>query len=97
MEGAYALANNLGWDTLVEFSEQQIIDCSKKYGNLGCDGGFEDAAMTYAMDVGLTTEQEYPYRIRQDKCKYKPEDAVGKPKNCTYVTPSKFISGYFIG
>ena len=29
-----------------------MMDCSKSYGNLGCKGGFEDAALTYAMDKG---------------------------------------------
>ena len=37
------------------------MDCSKAYGNLGCKGGFEDAALTYAMDKGIEKEEDYEY------------------------------------
>lgn len=31
---------------LKRLSEQQIIDCSQSFGNLGCQGGFYDQSMT---------------------------------------------------
>jgi hypothetical protein len=42
-------------------SEQQLLDCSAKYGTRGCDGGWAISAYAYTKDHGLSTEGEYPY------------------------------------
>eukprot|EP00352_Strombidinopsis_acuminata_P001260 CAMPEP_0176349180 /NCGR_PEP_ID=MMETSP0126-20121128/8457_1 /TAXON_ID=141414 ORGANISM="Strombidinopsis acuminatum, Strain SPMC142" /NCGR_SAMPLE_ID=MMETSP0126 /ASSEMBLY_ACC=CAM_ASM_000229 /LENGTH=158 /DNA_ID=CAMNT_0017698413 /DNA_START=264 /DNA_END=740 /DNA_ORIENTATION=- len=57
LEGAYFLANN----ELISLSEQQFVDCSKSYGNLGCMGGLMDSAFDYAKDVAIDLESDYPY------------------------------------
>jgi len=64
MEGAWAMATG----DLVSLSEQQLVDCSKKYGNLGCKGGLMDNAFLYAMDTGMCTENVYPYTAEGGKC-----------------------------
>lgn len=42
MEGAHFLKTG----TLLSFSEQQLVDCSKR--NSGCNGGLQELAFDYA-------------------------------------------------
>ncbi|KAH3738695.1 procathepsin L-like isoform X1 [Dreissena polymorpha] len=48
---------------LVSLSEQQLIDCSRRYGNNGCKGGYTGRSLQYVSDQpGIEGEADYPYR-----------------------------------
>lgn len=74
LEGINAITNG----KLVSLSEQQLVDCSGSYGNMGCNGGMFDAAFDYTETHTLETEDEYPYTAADDSCNYvQSEGTVG--------------------
>lgn len=58
-----------GQDTLV--SEQELVDCSRPYGNMGCNGGWMDSAFEYVIEYKIATGSDYPYTARDQACQRK--------------------------
>jgi C1A family cysteine protease len=72
--------------SLQSFSEQQLVDCSKSYGNGGCNGGLMNMSFWYVIDHGITNETQYPYKAAGSTCKYTDAQKVWGISNCVDVT-----------
>ena len=68
VEGIWKLKNG----TLTSLSEQNLMDCSRSYGNMGCNGGLMDSAFKYIINnQGIDTEKSYPYEMKTSyNCRY---------------------------
>mmetsp|Transcript_9465 Transcript_9465/g.9190 ORF Transcript_9465/g.9190 Transcript_9465/m.9190 type:complete len:351 (-) Transcript_9465:48-1100(-) len=58
------------------FSEQELIDCpdAERYDTHGCKGGLPSYAFNFIKEVGLETENSYPYLARDSVCTYDAEE-----------------------
>jgi hypothetical protein len=67
-------------EEVVSLSEQELVSCNI-WPNLGCNGGNMDAADEYAIENGMTTTEEYPYKSGKS----------GKTGECLDFTPQYFF------
>jgi cathepsin L len=72
LEGQLAIQKDL----MVSLSEQNLVDCSRDYGNAGCNGGYMDSAFDYIHDNGIMKEDAYPYEGVDRDCRYDPSRSV---------------------
>ncbi|XP_072303963.1 cathepsin S-like [Eucyclogobius newberryi] len=69
---------------LMSLSTQNLLDCSNKYGNRGCEGGFMTYAFKYVIkNQGIAADNSYPYNGKRGHCKYNPDYNAA---NCTGYT-----------
>ncbi|KAK3578865.1 hypothetical protein CHS0354_010225 [Potamilus streckersoni] len=72
--------------TLVSLSEQQLVDCSGKFGNDGCDGGMMSNAFAYIKYFGgLESGQDYHYVGKEQTCTASKSKVVATCLGCAYV------------
>ena len=81
LEGRYEIASG----KLVSLSEQQIVDCSEKEGNQGCNGGFMDFGFEYVHEEGICSSDDYAYHGKEESC---------HEKKCTPLIQPNTVSGF---
>ncbi|XP_009761201.1 vignain-like [Nicotiana tabacum] len=61
--------NKIKTGKLVSLSEQELVDCDVNSDNQGCNGGFMEKAFSFIKkNGGITTEKNYPYVGKDQKC-----------------------------
>ncbi|XP_032740820.1 cathepsin 7-like isoform X2 [Rattus rattus] len=64
---------------LSPLSVQNLVDCSRSFGTMGCKGGRIYNAFQYVKNNGgLEAEATYPYEAKVRNCRYRPEKSVVK-------------------
>ena len=88
MEGAWAITKG----QLVSLSEQQLMDCSRKLGNQGCEGGDMDPSFQWVIqNGGICSENDYKYK-EADSNKCKNCTVVAKFTGCADVKPNNQLA-----
>jgi len=89
IEGQHFLKKTAGTPKvdMLEFSEQNLMDCSWPQGNNACDGGEQNLAFQYVLDNGgLATEHSYgPYLMQNDYCHFKRAGVINGAQLSSYV------------
>ena len=86
MEAAWAIKNK-GKEAL-EFSEQELVDCSTEQGNEGCNGGLMDLAYKYIIANKINLEDDYKYTARNGACKPKMDKVRTGVASYTLLSPA---------
>ncbi|XP_036449134.1 cathepsin L1-like [Colossoma macropomum] len=75
---------------LVSLSEQQLVDCSRSFGNHGCRGGWPYKAFKYIKSSGgLEKMSTYPYQAKEGECRFNNARAWAKCSNYKWVKPTE--------
>ena len=92
VEGAWAISKG----QLVDFSEQELVDCATgaSFGSHGCNGGEMEGAFKFVIENGQCTDSSYPYTSGVSKTggNCKKCSAVAHMSSCSDVKPNDQIS-----
>jgi hypothetical protein len=83
LEGCYAI--KYGTAKGHELSDQQMVDCCTAGGSDGCNGGWHDVCVEYAVKKNWATMTSYPYKGKKGTCKT-PTTIGLKANTCKYYS-----------
>lgn len=87
--GALEAQNFKKTGRLVSLSEQNLVDCTRTYGNQGCNGGWMNNAFRYvAVNRGIDTEDYYRYEARDNVCRFNRANVGGTCTGYRNVAPA---------
>jgi len=86
LEAALHMADSSS--TVVDLSEQELVDCSTSYGNMGCSGGLMSNAYNYVKDHGLGMQSDYSYEGRNNSCRRSTEGTRVSITGATELSPA---------
>lgn len=75
------------YNVLIELSPQEIVDCSIKYGNEGCDSGIMSQSFQYMIENGIGSELDYPYSGVNGTCPWNKLKKILKVKRYVQLPP----------
>lgn len=79
LEGMASIQN--GNAPVVRLSEQQGLDCSRSYGNGGCNGGLMELYFEFYSDFGVMAESDYLYVETDQSCRQTSSSAIEQTGN----------------
>ncbi|EAR99932.3 papain family cysteine protease (macronuclear) [Tetrahymena thermophila SB210] len=79
----------------IQFSEQQLVDCARKFDTKGCSGGLPSKGFEYlAYAGGIQNEADYPYEGEDKNCRFNSSKTVvqvQKSYNITFQDENELI------
>ncbi|XP_072399506.1 cathepsin L-like proteinase [Diabrotica undecimpunctata] len=71
----------------ISLSPQNLVDCNRD--NYGCRGGYPAVAFKYVQKEGISSEADYPYVARNDRCNKNARKSITKLSGYKRVNPTE--------
>lgn len=82
---------------LVSLSVQNLVDCSRSFGNAGCTGGWMLNAYNYiAANQGINTDASYPYEALDQTCRYNSSNIGATDIGYYTIPPNEATLMYYV-